>query len=166
MRIQPGTLDDRGSLRPHFSPPIRTQPGILDDRGAHLPPFFPLIRIRHDTLDDRGGSSSHPSSRECGSSLAYWTTVWFFLPLRLPQYGSGTPSQTTVRVSTPLSPITIDKGRPSHVGTYGAKATQKPSTRDFHATGNRRTEVHKYSDTLHFSIRGLPGQGRYKGQAL
>ena len=75
VRTQPGTLDDRGSLRPPLSPQMRTQPGMLDDRGAHLPPFFPLIWIRHDTLDDLGVSSPSPSSLECGSSLAYWTTV-------------------------------------------------------------------------------------------
>ena len=126
------------------------------------------------------------SPRSYGSSPAHWTTVGFFVrafflliriqpgilddreispPLRLPQYGSGTPSQTTMRVSPPIHSITIDKGRPSHVGTYGVKATQKSWTRDFHATENTSTQVQKHPKTRNISIRGPPRQGRYKGQA-
>ena len=102
IRIQPDILDDRGVSLPTCSTLIRIQPGTLDDRRVHIPPFLSLIRIQSGILDDRGVA----------------------LSLRLPQYGSGNPSQTTVRVSSPLLSTNIDKGRPSHVGTYGVKATK------------------------------------------
>lgn len=159
-----------------ISPPLRSTTSFACMRTryptptyrGHLvpsPPLSPFIRIRHDTLDDRRGSSPAPScpstdpARHTGRPWGFFTApspsirIWY--PFADDREGLHTPSSHH-----------HDKGRPSHVGTYGAKATQKPSTRDFHATGNRRTQVQKHSNAQHISLRGPPRHGRYKGQGL